>query len=82
MISIGFGTITNIEKPLTVNPAYTKYYNRLKTAETYALRKKMGIKYYIKPTASILSKVGKTVANRIISQIQKPAIKSPKPAVL
>ncbi|KAF2901135.1 hypothetical protein ILUMI_05054 [Ignelater luminosus] len=82
LISVGFGTITNIEKPLSVNPAYTKYYNRLKTAEIYALRKKMGIKYYIKPTASILSKIGKTVANKIVSQIQKPPTKLPKPAVL
>lgn len=78
LVSVGFGMLGTVEIPLTTSTAYNKYYNRLKVAEAYAIRKKLGIKYYIKPTKSILAKLGKKINKLIVSQTQKPSVNVPK----
>lgn len=50
LAGIGFGAVEDIEKQLEKNREYITYYNKLKASETKALKKKMGVKYYIKPT--------------------------------
>ncbi|CAH1155004.1 unnamed protein product [Phaedon cochleariae] len=54
MVKIGFAVPVPIEKPLTEDVGYLKYYAQLQNAEKYALRKKLGLKYYIKPTKTVL----------------------------
>lgn len=64
LISIGFGSI--IDKTLKTDDKYwADYYKKLKKAEAYALRKKLGIKYYISPTRQVLTSFGKRVEDLI-----------------
>lgn len=68
LIAIGFGTLTNIEKPLFPSSEYKKYYSLLRAAEKYALKQKLGIKYYIKPTKEVLYKLYNKLNNVIGSK--------------
>lgn len=64
LVSIGFGTIANsILK--TDDKYWTNYYKKLKKAEAYALRKKLGIKYYVNPTRQVLTTFAKKVEELI-----------------
>lgn len=53
-MKIGFATREVIPKPLSDDSNYFKYYRLLYNAENYALRKQLGLKYYIKPTREII----------------------------
>lgn len=64
LVSIGFGSI--IDNTLKTDDKYwINYYNKLKKAEAYALRKKLGIKYYVNPTRQVLSTFGRKVEELI-----------------
>lgn len=64
LVSIGFGSI--IDNTLKTDDKYwANYYKKLKKAEAYALRKKLGIKYYVTPTRQVLSLFGKKVEELI-----------------
>lgn len=64
LVSIGFGSI--VDNSLKTDDKYwANYYRKLKKAEAYALRKKLGIKYYINPTRQVLSLFGKKVEDLI-----------------
>lgn len=54
LLKIGFATREDIPKPLSDNSKYLKYYKILQNAENYALRKQLGLKYYIKPTKEVI----------------------------
>lgn len=53
-MAIGFATIADRQGAPLSFPEYATYYNRLINAEKYALHKKLGMKYYVKPTKSFL----------------------------
>lgn len=78
LVSIGFGTI--VETPLKTDDKYwINYYNKLKRAEAYALRQKLGLKYYVKPTKEMLSFIGRKVNGLIKKAVAKSsAAKVPK----
>lgn len=64
LVSIGFGSIA--DSTLKTDDKYwANYYKKLKKAESYALRKKLGIKYYVNPTRQVLSTFGKKVEDLI-----------------
>ncbi|XP_022911912.1 protein C3orf33 homolog [Onthophagus taurus] len=52
LVQIGFAKV--VEKPLSKKDPDYGYYMKLKNAEEIALKKQMGMKYYIKPTKLIL----------------------------
>ncbi|GJQ80166.1 hypothetical protein Trydic_g23744 [Trypoxylus dichotomus] len=55
LVSIGFGSL--IESPIGKKDKDYKYYTQLISARENALRKEMGLKYYIKPTKLVLSSI-------------------------
>ncbi|KAL1505660.1 hypothetical protein ABEB36_005170 [Hypothenemus hampei] len=55
LLKIGFGLTEPVLPPLSADPKFVTYYKRLQAAENYALRKKLGFKYYIKPTKNALA---------------------------
>ncbi|KAG5888624.1 hypothetical protein JTB14_022640 [Gonioctena quinquepunctata] len=55
LVKIGFASPEVIEKPLSEDNIYLKYYNLLQKAEKYAQHKQLGLKYYIKPTKKAVS---------------------------
>lgn len=63
LVKIGFGQPESIQQPLTEDPAFLNYYRRLQAAEQYALRKKLGFKYYVKPTKNALIGLVKNLNN-------------------
>ncbi|XP_060517467.1 uncharacterized protein LOC132696580 [Cylas formicarius] len=50
LVRIGFAKMEPIQPTLLEDPKVLVYYKRLRAAERYALRKKQGLKYYVKPT--------------------------------
>lgn len=50
LLKIGFGQVEPVKPPLSLDPSFIIYFKRLQAAENFALRKKLGFKYYIKPT--------------------------------
>ncbi|XP_028139775.1 uncharacterized protein LOC114333970 [Diabrotica virgifera virgifera] len=53
LVKIGFALPEHIEKPLSEDPFFLRYYGLLLKAEKVALRKKLGLKYYIIPTKKV-----------------------------
>lgn len=58
LVKIGFGVTEKVEKPLAEDLLHSRYYDQLRTAELYALRKRLGLRYYIKPTKRFLTTLG------------------------
>ncbi|XP_018572144.1 uncharacterized protein LOC108911644 isoform X1 [Anoplophora glabripennis] len=58
LVRIGFGATENNEKALVEDRLRSHYYNQLRNAELYALRKRLGLRYYIKPTKKVLTTLG------------------------
>lgn len=79
LVSIGFATV--IDKPLKTDDKYVSYYNGLKQAEQYALRKKLGIKYYIKPTKQILATIVKRISKLLNNTAKQKTVNVSKVAV-
>jgi len=75
LISVGFGAI---ELDNITNKLHTKYINKLRYAEDRALRREMGMKYYVKPTKLIIISVIKSINN----MIQKTKKKQPNQKLL
>lgn len=74
LVAIGFGNV--IEKPLKTDPADVSYFNKLKAAEERALKKRLGIRYYIKPTKMFVLKLASKITQWLNStQKQKPTKK-------
>lgn len=74
LIKIGFA---EIEKPLKEDPNFQTYFNRLHSAELYFLRKKLGLKYYIKPTKRALSQIANKL-NELIHRSTKTVKQVPR----
>ncbi|VEN48723.1 unnamed protein product [Callosobruchus maculatus] len=53
LLKIGFAVIEQPRKPLSEDSSYLTYYHRLQSAEKYALRQRMGLKYYVAPTLEL-----------------------------
>lgn len=65
LVAIGFATTADLQGTSLSFPECATYYNKLLNAEKYASHKKLGIKYYIKPTKSILLKFVKFLSNLV-----------------
>ncbi|KAJ8926054.1 hypothetical protein NQ315_009909 [Exocentrus adspersus] len=76
LVRIGFGMTDRIDKPLVEDPVFSRYYERLKRAERYAIRKKLGLRYYIKPTKEVLVALG-VYLNLILRKAYQKASKLP-----
>lgn len=63
LLKIGFGQTTPVLPPLSQDPTFLIYYKRLQAAEDFALRKKLGFKYYVKPTKDALGTLFKNLAD-------------------
>lgn len=79
LVSIGFATV--IDKPLKTDDKYVAYYNGLKQAEAYALRKKLGIKYYIKPTKQAILTIAKKISKLLNDTTKQKTVNLSKVAV-
>lgn len=75
-MKIGFGETVTIGRPLIDDKNFLSYYYRLQTAQTQAIRKKMGLKYYIKPTKNALVLLLKNINQHVV----KPSIQFSKKA--
>lgn len=82
LVSIGFGNL--IETPIGKKHKDYKYYKQLLLAKETALRKKMGYRYYVKPTKLVLvaiyhqlSVLVNSILNRIV---KKPTVTKALPA--
>ncbi|XP_050308410.1 uncharacterized protein LOC126744880 [Anthonomus grandis grandis] len=62
LLKIGFGQTEPVHPPLCEDPLFLTYYRRLKAAENFALKKKLGLKYYIAPTKHALTSLIKKIA--------------------
>ncbi|XP_023016058.2 protein C3orf33 homolog [Leptinotarsa decemlineata] len=81
LVKIGFAVPELIEKPLLEDTLYMRYYKLLQKAEKHAQYKKLGLKYYIKPTkqaifelyqlAFLLSRYSYSALNKGLSKIPK-----------
>ncbi|CAH2007258.1 unnamed protein product [Acanthoscelides obtectus] len=81
LLKIGFAVTEHPTKPLSEDPSYLTYYHRLQSAENYALRQKMGLRYYIAPTRELIFKLYSwlnILIDRLIKQITKTLPKVPK----
>lgn len=54
LLKVGFATREEIPRPLSNDSKYFSYYRILHKAEHFALRKQLGLKYYVKPTKDII----------------------------
>lgn len=76
-MKIGFGS--TVDKLLKADDkAFINYYQKLKVAEEYALRKKLGVKYYIKPTKRVVSLIGKQLGKLVTAGTKSTVAKVPK----
>jgi len=75
LIEIGFG---KLDRQCLDNATQFTYINTLKAAENRALRKEMGIKYYVKPTKLILISIANKLG-RLMDKIKRnQTLKVPK----
>lgn len=65
LVAIGFATTADLPGASLSFPECATYYKKLINAEKYALHKKLGVKYYIKPTKSVLLKFVKFLSNLV-----------------
>ncbi|KAI4468916.1 protein c3orf33 [Holotrichia oblita] len=83
LVSIGFGNL--IESPIGKKDKDYRYYTELIYARERALRKKMGFKYYIKPTKLILAMISRqiSIAMNLLMQrfFKKTSTKVPNKAI-
>lgn len=77
LVAIGFATI---EKPLKTDNS-VDYCKKLETAENQALRKRLGLKYYIKPTKQALVFIKSSISDLIKKLEKQSSQKVPKVAV-
>lgn len=73
LLKIGFATIEEIPKPLSDDNKYHQYYRLLQGAENVALRRKLGLKYYIKPTTQVIYALLENLSKLIIEGSRKLA---------
>ncbi|XP_066247174.1 protein C3orf33 homolog [Euwallacea similis] len=77
LLKIGFGQTEPVMPPLSLDPKFLSYYKRLQAAEKVALRKKLGLKYYVKPTKNALTILYKSL-NELSKNLTKTAYKKLK----
>lgn len=73
LLRIGFGQVEPVKPPLSLDPSFIIYFKRLQAAEHFALRQKLGFKYYIKPT--------KKAIQNLIKQLQELSKTLPETAM-
>ncbi|KAJ8973522.1 hypothetical protein NQ317_014247 [Molorchus minor] len=78
LVKIGFGLPENIEKPFTDDPSFLAYYNSLKRAQKYAIRKQLGLKYYVQPTKEVLVYLYRILSNRLSYLANRISRQAPK----
>ncbi|CAG9862221.1 unnamed protein product [Phyllotreta striolata] len=81
LVKVGFAVPEQIEKPLSEDSFFLKYYTILLRAEKYALRKQLGFKYYAIPTKKLLASTANQLAllfNYSKTNLPKLVIKIPK----
>ncbi|RZC32443.1 uncharacterized protein BDFB_003161 [Asbolus verrucosus] len=77
LVRVGFGQVVDIDKPISKDRTYLTYCNRLQVAENYALRKKLGMKYYMKPAKAVLIYIAKNL-NKFMLNTYRQIIQIPK----
>ncbi|KAJ3648948.1 hypothetical protein Zmor_014696 [Zophobas morio] len=77
LVKIGFGQVTKVDKSMSNDRNYLTYCSRLQAAENYALKKKLGAKYYIKPTTDALTSLAKSF-RRLAFDLYRHIIQIPK----
>lgn len=77
MVKIGFAQTVSIERPLLEDSQFLTYYKGLQAAENYALRKKIGLRYYIKPTTNALQVLFKNIntLSKVLTKSTKKQVK-------
>lgn len=77
LVKIGFAQTVSIQSPLLEDTQLLSYYKKLQAAENYALRKQLGLKYYIKPTKKSLQRLLKNLTNlsSVLTKSTKKQIK-------
>ncbi|KAF7274492.1 protein C3orf33 [Rhynchophorus ferrugineus] len=78
LVKIGFAQTVSIEHPLLEDSQVMTYYKGLQAAENYALRKKIGLKYYIKPTKNAFQVLFKNIntLSKVLTKSAKKQIKT------
>lgn len=74
---IGFGQVVEMTQPISRDKQFLSYYNTLQHAENYAIRKRLGLKYYLKPTKTVLIYLGQSL-NRLVLGTYRQIILIPK----